>query len=116
MKQITHKELFNELKSEDDMIRFYDIMEYFMYKTLKQIEEDNISDNFIWDLESFSGEAEKLENKIVLGKEPKEFFGNHKLSDFFFTLSQLLTLKKNWKLKDEWAKSFKRNILKGGKR
>ena len=96
-----NKKLYNEL--DEDASKFSDIMEYFMYKTIKQIEDDNVEDSFIDELESFSNIAEKLE---------KTNQGQYNLSTFFFVLMQELILKRDNELRETWAKGFKERVLK----
>lgn len=96
-----NKKLYNEL--DEDASKFTDIMEYFMFKVIKQIEDDDVNDSFIDELESFSDIAEKLE---------KTNKGQYNLSTFFFTLMQELILKRDNELRDNWAKSFKERVLK----
>ena len=110
----TNSDIFEKLMNRADETEVYEIMEYFAYKVLFYIQEeiDDI-DNFIEELESFSERAclkEDIDQNLNKGVEEEILEFKHNLSEFFFTLSLILTLKRDRQAKRELSEAEESGI------
>ena len=105
------EELFNVMIKENiDPFTLYDLMDYFTFKTIECVKngDKGYTEEYARQLRDFSRRAGAIEEK----KKTNEY---HRLSDFFFTLGEVLRLETDEDYKKAWAWFFRKSIIGGGK-